>query len=76
MVAPFEQALAYAESFGRNKQTALIVMCNFGTFLCVTAMRIPGKKPGDKNKMLVVMQWQLDSGMIPRNDTAFEPASD
>lgn len=24
------------------------------------------KKPGDKNKMLVVMQWQLDSGMIPR----------
>lgn len=34
MVAPFEQALAYAESFGRNKQPRFIVMCNFGTF-CV-----------------------------------------
>ena len=29
-----EQALAYAESFGRNKQPRFIVMCNFGTF-CV-----------------------------------------
>ena len=34
MVAPFEQTLAYAESFGRNKQPRFIVMCNFGTF-CV-----------------------------------------
>ncbi len=43
MVAPFEQALAYAESFGRNKQTALHRYVQFRNFLCVTAMRIPGK---------------------------------
>lgn len=32
MVTPFEQALAYAESFPRNRQPRFIVVCNFGTF--------------------------------------------
>ncbi|MDO4498906.1 MAG: N-6 DNA methylase [Coriobacteriaceae bacterium] len=32
MVTPFEQALAYAESFPRNSQPRFIVVCNFATF--------------------------------------------
>lgn len=32
MVTPFEQALAYAESFPRNHQPRFIVVCNFATF--------------------------------------------
>lgn len=32
MVTPFEQALAYAESFPRNRQPRFIVVCNFETF--------------------------------------------
>ena len=32
MVTPFEQALAYAESFPRDIQPRFIVTCNFGTF--------------------------------------------
>lgn len=32
MVTPFEQALAYAESFPRDVQPRFIVTCNFGTF--------------------------------------------
>lgn len=32
MVTPLEQALAYAESFPRNRQPRFIVVCNFSTF--------------------------------------------
>lgn len=32
LVTPFEQALAYAESFPRNRQPRFIVVCNFGEF--------------------------------------------
>lgn len=32
MVTPFEQALAYAESFPRNRQPRFVVVCNFSTF--------------------------------------------
>lgn len=32
MVTPFEQALAYAESFPRDRQPRFVVVCNFGTF--------------------------------------------
>lgn len=32
MVTPFEQALAYAESFPRDVQPRFVVTCNFGTF--------------------------------------------
>ena len=32
MVTPFEQTLAYAESFPRNRQPRFVVVCNFSTF--------------------------------------------